>query len=234
MTTPPHRPLTAGLVIALAILCGAGLGQLVGRSAPPTARQVELEWLEHPRPVAAFTLASQQGEFADTALQGHWQLLALGFTHCPDLCPTTLAQLAGLSAAMTDAPVRVIFVSVDPERDSPEKLAAYVQFFATDFIGVTGEVDQLRRLAHSLGMDFRRDGPEDSSSDSRPNGTPNGTPNDSPIDSPVDSPNDNPSISHSPTIAVIGPDGLLRGRLRPGFDVAQAVRELTARMRSRS
>lgn len=208
--------------MALAIACGLALGQLLGRAAPEEGLATELEWLEHPRPVAAFTLAAQQGEFADTALRGHWQLLALGFTHCPDLCPTTLAQLAGLRAAMTDAPVRVIFVSVDPERDSPEKLAAYVQFFATDFIGVTGKVDQLQRLAHSLGMDFRRDGPDDSSSDSRPNGTP------------VDSPNDSPRISHSPTIAVIGPDGFLRGRLRPGFDVAQAVRELTARMRSGS
>jgi protein SCO1/2 len=162
-------------------------------------------------------------------LQGRWQLLALGFTHCPDFCPTTLAQLAGLRAAMTDAPVRVIFVSVDPERDSPEKLAAYVQFFGTGFIGVTGEVEQLQRLAHSLGMDFRHDGLDDSSSDNS-----NDTPNNSPNDSPNDTPSDNPRISHSPTIAVIGPDGLLRGRLRPGFDTQQAARELTARMRSRS
>jgi len=201
--------------MALAIACGVGLSQLLGSTAPPTAEHVELEWLERPRPVAAFTLASHQGEITDTALRGHWQLLALGFTHCPDLCPTTLAQLAALRATMPDDPVRVIFVSVDPERDSPSRLAAYVQFFGTDFIGVTGEEDQLQRLAHSLGMDFRHD-----------------RAGDSPNDSPNDSPSDNPRISHSPTIAVIGPDGLLRGRLRPGFDKQQAARELTARMRN--
>lgn len=199
--------------MALAIACGVALSQLLGSTAPPTGEHVELEWLERPRPVAAFTLASHQGEITDTALRGQWQLLALGFTHCPDLCPTTLAQLAALRATMPDDPVRVIFVSVDPERDSPSRLAAYVQFFGTDFIGVTGEEDQLQRLAHSLGMDFRHDRASDS---------------------PNDSPNDNPRISHSPTIAVIGPDGLLRGRLRPGFDTQQAARELTARMRSPS
>jgi protein SCO1/2 len=209
----------AGSVIALAIACGLVLSQFLGRAAPPSAQNVELEWLERPRPVAPFTLASAQGEITEAALQGHWQLLALGFTHCPDLCPTTLAQLDALRAKMADAPVRVIFVSVDPERDSPAHLAEYVQFFGADFIGVTGEAEQLQRLAHSLGMDFRQDDPSDNSSDSSG-------------DSPGENPGDYPRISHSPTIAVIGPDGLLRGRLRPGFDTQRAARELTARMRS--
>ena len=204
-----NRRLTAAWLIALAIACGVGLSQLLGRTAPQAALHVELEWLEHPRPVAAFTLASHQGEITDTTLRGHWQLLALGFTGCPDLCPTTLAQLAALRATMTDDPVRVIFVSVDPERDSPARLAAYVQFFGTEFIGVTGELEQLQRLAHSLGMDFRHDRASDG-------------------------PSDPPRISHSPTIVVIGPDGLMHGRLRPGFDTQQAARELTARMHSPS
>jgi protein SCO1/2 len=210
----------AGSVIALAIACGLVLSQFLGRAAPPTTQNVELEWLERPRPVAPFTLASAQGEITEAALQGHWQLLALGFTHCPDLCPTTLAQLDALRATMTDAPVRVIFVSVDPERDSPARLAEYVQFFGADFIGVTGEGEQLQRLAHSLGMGFRHDDPGDSSSDSSGDSAGSG-----------ENPGDNPRISHSPTIAVIGPDGLLRGRLRPGFDTQRAARELTARMR---
>lgn len=221
----PVRHLTAAWVIALAIACGLALSQLLGRTAPPTALHVELEWLERPRPVAAFTLAAEQGEITNTALRGHWQLLALGFAHCPDLCPTTLAQLAALQATMTDDPVRVFFVSVDPERDSPAHLAAYVQFFGTEFIGVTGELDQLQRLAHSLGMDFRHDRASDGPGDN---------PTDNPNDNPNDNPDDTPRISHSPTIALIGPDGMLRGRLRPGFDTQQAARELTARMRSPS
>lgn len=183
------------------MICGLALSQLLGRSGPPTALDAELEWLPQPRPVAAFTLTAAAGEITDSALQGHWHLLALGFTHCPDLCPTTLAQLAELRATLADR-IEVIFVSVDPERDSPAHLAAYVEFFGSDFIGVTGAKDELRRLAHSLGMDFRHDGQGDS-----------------------------PRISHSPTIALIGPDGALRGRLRPGFDAQQAARELSARMR---
>lgn len=213
MTALSNRHHAAGWLIALAIVCGLALSQLFGR----TAQHVELEWLERPRPVAAFTLVSTQGEITDAALRGHWQLLALGFTHCPDLCPTTLAQLAALQATMADDPVRVIFVSVDPERDSPARLAAYAQFFGTEFIGITGELEQLQRLAHSLGMDFRHD-----------------RAGDGPGDNLDDNPDDSSSISHSPTIALIGPDGTLRGRLRPGFDTQQAARELTARMQSPS
>lgn len=138
-------------------------------------------------------------------MRGHWQLLALGFTHCPDLCPVTLAELAELCASYSGDNLRVIFVSVDPVRDRPQQLADYVQFFGEDFIGVTGSARELHRLADSLGMNFRIEGPAD-----------------------------RPVINHSPSIALIGPDGFLRGRLRPGFDTQQAARELAARMQTDS
>jgi protein SCO1 len=94
-----------------------------------------------------------------------------------------------------------VFVSVDPVRDTPQQLARYVSFFGAGMLGVTGDDTELRRLAQSLGMDFRREGAADT-----------------------------PTISHSPTIALIGPDGTMRARLRPGFDTQQAARELAARI----
>jgi protein SCO1/2 len=195
----PPKARWAALVIALAVACGLSLSHL--RPAPVDASV--LEWLAQPRPVADFTLTSGTGEFTAMSLRGHWQLLVLGFTHCPDLCPLTLAQLAELQAAYPDDTLRIIFISVDPLRDAPQQLADYVHFFGKDFIGVTGAATELHRLAQSLGMDFRRDGPAY-----------------------------RPAISHSPTIALIGPDGFLRGRLRPGFDTQQAARELVARIRA--
>ena len=187
--------------MALAIACGVALGQLPWQPAPGS-QDTALEWLANPRPVAPFTLQSLDGDVTANALRGHWQLLILGFTHWPDLCPTTLAELARLQTALDNNPLRVIFVSIDPQRDSPSELSAYVQFFGDHIIGITGAEPQLRHLAASLGMDFRHDG----------------------------SPG-NPRISHSPTIALIGPDGFLRGRLRPGFDVEQAAREIAAHLR---
>jgi protein SCO1 len=184
------------LVTALAI----GVGLILSQLRPPTGAAAELEWLDNPRPVSEFLLTSNSGRFTAQSLRGHWQLVVLGFTHCPDFCPRTLTELVDLRAAYAGK-LRVIFVSVDPMRDTPQQLANYVQFFGEDLIAITGAISELHRLATSLGMNFRIDGPAD-----------------------------RPVISHSPTIALIGPDGFLRARLRPGFDTGQAARELAARI----
>jgi protein SCO1 len=192
---------TALLMIALAICSGLALSQL----APPPTNPPLVEWLAKPRPVAGFILRSDDGEFGLRQLRGQWDALILGFTHCPDLCPTTLAELAALRKTLQTAvksdSMRIVFVSIDPLRDTPKALAAYVNFFADDIIGITGADHELRALASSLGMDFRREGPAE-----------------------------NPRISHSPTIALIAPDGFLHGRLRPGFNTQQAAREVSARI----
>lgn len=197
MSLPLRRNLLAPAVIALGILCGL----VVSRLDPATHQAAALEWLDTPQPVAEFQLASDAGAFTSAALQGHWHLLLLGFTHCPDICPATLSGLAALQRELPASPPRIVFVSVDPARDTPQQLAQYVRYFGADVFGVTGDDSELRRLAHSLGMDFRREGAADAT-----------------------------MISHSPTIALTGPDGTLRARLRPGFDAQRAARELAARM----
>tara|TARA_R110002049_G_scaffold67767_6_gene175858 strand:- start:1627 stop:2235 length:609 start_codon:yes stop_codon:yes gene_type:complete len=194
-------PFAAGITIALAIICGLVISQLFSQSAPHGTENTALEWLAEPRPIADFTLTSHGGEVTAGAMRGHWQLLVLGFTQCPDLCPTTLAELSRLLTLSGDAQLRVFFVSVDPDRDSPAELAAYAAFFGDRITGITGEQQQLRELANSMGMDFRHSGAGTSL-----------------------------RISHSPTIALIGPNGYLRGRLRPGFDVHKAALEIGAQI----
>lgn len=101
-------------------------------------------------PELEFTLTSENGEtvtaerYADTV-----NLLFFGYTHCPDVCPITLGRLRGVIDRLPDdvaSRVRVLFVSVDPERDSPEALRTYTNQFGENFIGLTGSRDQLDAL----------------------------------------------------------------------------------------
>lgn len=101
-------------------------------------------------PELEFTLTSENGEtvtaerYADTV-----NLLFFGYTHCPDVCPITLGRLRGVMDRLPDdvaSRVRVLFVSVDPERDSPEALRTYTDQFGERFIGLTGSRKQLDAL----------------------------------------------------------------------------------------
>ncbi|HTW83287.1 MAG TPA: SCO family protein [Candidatus Sulfotelmatobacter sp.] len=100
-----------------------------------------------PKPAYDFTLTDQNGRpFSLASERGREVVLFFGYTHCPDVCPATMAQLArvdrGLSAAQR-ARVQVLFVTVDPQRDSPPVMKRYVALFDPSFIGLTGSEAQL-------------------------------------------------------------------------------------------
>ena len=89
------------------------------------------------------------------SLKGKWSVLFLGYTQCPDICPATLSimkQALVLLGKEVQALPETVFVSVDPDRDTPEILAEYVTYFSADFIGVTGEQNQLKKLALGLSV----------------------------------------------------------------------------------
>ena len=113
-----------------------------------------------PRALGDFSLEDHNAEpFTQTALIGHWTLVFFGFTHCPDICPTTMAELAELKAQLADTEARdarVAMVSVDPARDTPERLAEYVPYFHPDFLGVTGEFSDILSFAQRLNAPFRK------------------------------------------------------------------------------
>jgi protein SCO1/2 len=107
------------------------------------------------RDISAFELVDHHGKpFTNTTLQGVWSFLFFGYTHCPDVCPTTLSVLNSVAQQLgSDASnVRFIFISVDPERDTPEHLARFVSYFNSDFIGVTGKPEAIEALTKQLGV----------------------------------------------------------------------------------
>ena len=123
-------------------------------------RQVNLKELQATRfPVARelapFTLVDHNNEvFNETTLQKRWSFLFFGYTHCPDVCPTTLSVLNSVAQRLqdVDADIRFVFISVDPERDTPEKLARFVSYFNKNFIGVTGTEQQIEQFTRELGI----------------------------------------------------------------------------------
>ena len=130
----------------------AGKGYVGLRGATP---------IQNPRPLAPFSLIDHRGApFTERALVGHWTLLSFGYTHCPDICPTTLQMLAQVEERLRSAgqaPVpRVVFVSVDPERDTQERLAGYVPYFSPRFTGVAGTPEALTALTGQLGVIFEK------------------------------------------------------------------------------
>ncbi len=151
---------TLAMVAALALLAGATASWLFSQTnrtnnAPTLKAATAL--LEQARPLPNFSLVDQNGQrFGNKQLQGHWSFLFFGYTYCPDVCPTTLATL---NATLTNIAqnndqrnTQVVFVSVDPERDSYEQLKGYVEYFNPEFIGLTGNPSELDVLAANLGI----------------------------------------------------------------------------------
>jgi protein SCO1/2 len=114
---------------------------------------------EPPRPAPDFALPATGGtEFRLSQARGKVILLTFGYTNCPDVCPTVLAELAQVRARVgRDAGrVQVVYVSVDPERDTTERLRAYVQIFDKSFLGLTGSTAQLEPVWKAYGVSIAR------------------------------------------------------------------------------
>jgi protein SCO1/2 len=91
-----------------------------------------------------FTLETVGGKtLSDADLKGHPFLVYFGYTHCPDVCPTTLAAISDVLHKMPDKPIRVLFVTIDPERDSPASMADYVSSFDPRFVGLSGTPQEI-------------------------------------------------------------------------------------------
>ena len=124
------------------------------------ARANGLFLFDTPRDPGEFSLIDHHGSpFTREDLIDQWTLIFFGFTHCPDVCPTTMADLAELKAQLvgTEASdARVVMLSVDPARDTPERLAQYVPYFHADFIGVTGDFADILSFAQRLNAPFRK------------------------------------------------------------------------------
>ena len=114
-----------------------------------------------PKPLAAFAFTDHENRVFDLSrLKGKWSFLFFGYTHCPDICPTTLATLARVRESISKnaagaQDVQFVFISVDPNRDTAGKLGQYVTYFDATFLGVTGDDAQLGNLAGQLGAAYQ-------------------------------------------------------------------------------
>jgi protein SCO1 len=144
-----HAPVWIAVVVAVA----AGISfALYERKAEPLTLQAGTA-LPEPRPIPRFALVDQAGRPFDRArFEGRWSLLFTGFTHCPDVCPTTLARMAELRRLVGRDDLQFVFVSVDPERDTPEAVGRYLAHFDPALVGATGERAEMERFTAGLGL----------------------------------------------------------------------------------
>jgi len=201
-----------GIVLAIALAAGLGLllAQKVFGPAGNGGHQAgSIIFYPTPRPLPDFSLSQSDGtRLIPGELRGHWTLVFLGFTSCPDVCPTTLSELALAQKQWERIPEslrpRVVFVSVDPERDTPARLGEYAHAFHKDTLAATADVPSLERFATPLGLVFQK----------------------APGKNYKTNPNDY-SMDHSASIAVTDPEGRLAGLMRPPFDPKLIASDLT-------
>ena len=146
--------------------------------------------LPQSRSLPGLSLTNQDGQAqAMDQLKGQWSLLFFGYTFCPDICPATLAQLRqlqGMLPAEAKDKLRVVLVTVDPHRDTPEQLKKYLGFFDAGFQGLTGAQADVQKLASAVSIPFI----------------------------PADTSKENYTVDHSGNLVIIGPDGSQRGFIR--------------------
>ncbi|HEC16177.1 MAG TPA: SCO family protein [Sedimenticola sp.] len=154
-----NSPLKAllGVSLIMALFASVMFFRAPGGKPPPELQAVL--WPQ-PRQLQDFNLTDHlKRPFGLDRLGGKWTLLFFGYTHCPDVCPMALSVMRELYAGLDQYPeikadTQIVFVSVDPERDPPERLAEYVTYFDKDFIGVTGAAGEIDNFARQMSAGY--------------------------------------------------------------------------------
>jgi protein SCO1 len=201
---------TTLLILLVALATGAGLWAaeyVYNRKGADGPELQTMRRLSTPRELPAFALRqSDRTQLLPGELHGHWTVVFLGFTFCPDVCPTTLTELARAQKRWAALPEstrpRVLFVSVDPERDTIEKLGEYAHAFHRDTLAATADVPALEAFAKSLSLVFVKkqlgDGP------------------------------DQYTMDHSAALVVLDPKGRMAGVIQPPLEPEAIAADLIA------
>jgi protein SCO1/2 len=165
--------------------------------------------IPQPRELPDISLLDQFGHAVGAnAFHGEWNLVFFGFTNCPDVCPTTMQVLSNVRnelATLGKTVPRVVLVSVDPERDTPELLGQYVNYFGEDNLALTGELSEIKKLTSALGIYFAK----------------------------IPTDGDNYSVDHSAAVIVISPDGKFSALFSAPHTISDYVHDLPIIMSSR-
>lgn len=179
------------LVAVAALLATLILGLLLFWQTEPPAR---LAARANPLPVGGdFTLQAASGPVSLHDYSGRLVLIYFGYTFCPDICPTTLSAVLEARALLSPEErqkTALLFVSVDPQRDTPAHLKTYLEFFDPEFVGVTGSPAQIAEVAARYGVIYSVQAAQGE--------------------------NTNYAVDHSAETYLVGPDGSLRARLAHG------------------
>lgn len=148
------------LVALMCLLAGVfSATHLLAALSPKPLTLAAVQLLPEPKPMPPVLLRTANGDaFAREKFLHHWSLVFFGFTSCPDFCPLELQKLAKLLklSQQEGKPLQVVFVSVDPERDSAERLAQYVSFFHPLIIGLRGDNPAIASMARFFGAAYDR------------------------------------------------------------------------------
>lgn len=179
-----------------AALAGFWLARELDSSGPALASGT---WLPRPKTIGDFHLTDNVGQpFSLHDLQGKPTLVFFGFTHCPDVCPTTLLKLAKITKAAKVPGLRVVFVTVDPARDTPPVVGLYVHAFDPEFIGLTGDNASIVKLAAEFGVAVNK----------------------------VDLPGGDYTMDHSAVVFLLNTRGQVAGIFTPPFDTTRFAEDL--------
>jgi protein SCO1/2 len=147
---------TPYIIALIALVLGFG-GSWFFQNSKPIKLEVGRWYGDQAKALPDFELRDQNNQpFGLAQLKGKWNLLYFGFTHCPDICPVSLQAMADMMEAIDDKHVRedirVTFVSVDPDRDTPALLKSYVEHFNPSFMAATAPLPALKILTASIGI----------------------------------------------------------------------------------
>jgi protein SCO1/2 len=200
-----NKKILSILIIAIAAGLGLALSQLLfAPKVTPTAEKPKLiaaTVIDTPRALSNFTLQSANGAITTENLKGSWTVVFIGFTTCPDICPTTLAELAQAQAVWAKSDLsnkpKVLFLSIDPERDTPKNIAEYAAFFSKDTISATASEPQLSVFTRELGLVYMK--------------VPQG---------------ESYTMDHSAILVLLNPNAEFAGLIRPPFNPEAIAQDL--------
>lgn len=196
-------------MLAVLVTGGISLSQLAQeKPLPPPPAELNAVLLPEYRQVTPFQLTDgNEQPFELSRLEGKWSFLFFGYTHCPDICPTTLAMLRLVAKGLQQTPAyyqdsQFFFISVDPKRDKPANLKQFVSYFHPDFKTATGKKSEIDNLAKQLGAVYMFDGDINS---------------------------DDYIVNHSATVVLIDPQGRWVARFNPphkASEIAEQFRQV--------
>lgn len=196
------------LLIVVSLFGGSMIYTMVSR--PDLGSELEQRsalYFQTPRNVPEVALVNHHGEgFLSSDFKGQWHLINFGYSYCPDICPTNMMDMATIYDNLAEEGlaenIQMWMITVDPPRDTPEKLADYVPFFHPEFIGLTGEVTEIRVLAQQLNTVFFQESEDPAY-----------------------------TVAHSDNMAIINPQGEYVALLRPPHEPDQMTEVLSLLMR---